>query len=314
MENQKPKIEFYRQRTFSEKLNATFDFIRENWKPLLKYTFYLIMPICLVQTFAMNTFISRYFDLVMSMSSGSSHFGNSTYGFVANYGILLFCVLIGSAVLSGLVYAMMQTYATRADRLQNLTLDDIKDRLIINAWKCLRISFFLIFIYILIIAFAGLLAALVSIYSLIVTIPILIIFILCLIPLMTLTPVYTFERDISFSDAVKKAWKLGTTTLGGMLGLIIVLYIIASVIQTVTMLPWYITILVGSMMSLMTESVINQSVIYKFALYILGLIQSYGAYVSSIIGVIGLAFQYFHAREKVEGVTIESKISNFNEL
>lgn len=314
MENQNPKIEFYRQRTFSEKLNATFDFIRENWKPLLKYTFYLIMPICLVQTFAMNAFISGYFDLVMSGSRGSSHFGNSMYGFVANYGVLLLCMLIGSALLSGLVYAMMQTYATRENRLQDIILNDFKERLIINAWKCLRISLFLIFIYFVIVAFAGILAVLVSTYSLILTIPLLIIFILCLIPLIMLIPVYVFERDISFPDAVRKAWKLGTTTLGGMLGLMIVLNIIASVIQTVTMLPWYITIVVGSMMSLTNESGMNQSVIYKFAIYVLGLLQSYGVYISSTIGVIGLAFQYFHAREKVEGVTIDSNISNFNQL
>ncbi|MDR1222826.1 MAG: hypothetical protein LBL07_08120 [Tannerella sp.] len=313
MENQKPKIEFYRQRTFSEKLNATFDFIRENWKPLLKYTFYLIMPVCLVQTFAMNAFISGYMDLVMSLNS-SSYFGNSMYSFAASYGVLLFCILIGSALLSGLVYAMMQTYATRENRLQNITLDDFKERLAGNAWKCLRIILFLIFIYLAIVAFAGLLAVLVSIYSLIITIPLLILFMICLIPLMMLLPVYVFERDIRFSDALRKAWKLGTATLGGMLGLMIVLYIIASVIQTVTMLPWYITIIVGSVMTLTSESGINQSVIYKFAIYILGLIQSYGVYVSSIIGIIGLAFQYFHAREKVEGVTIESNISNFNQL
>lgn len=317
MENQKPRIEFYRQRTFSEKLNATFDFIRENWKPLLKYTFYLIMPICLVQTFAMNAFIGGYLDLVMS-SNNSSYFSGSMYSFITNYGIMLFCVLVGSAILSGLVYAMMQTYATRENRLQNITLEDFKERLVGNTWKCLRIIFFLIAIYLVIIVFAGLLAGMASTYSLTLTlfimIPILLLCTICIIPLMMLIPVYVFEREISFSGAVKKGWKLGTSTLGGMLGLMFVLYIITSVIQTVTMLPWYLTIVVGSVMTLTSESGISQSVIYKFAIYILGLIQSYGVYVSSIIGIVGLAFQYFHAREKVEGVTIESNISNFNQL
>jgi hypothetical protein len=315
MENQKPRIEFYRQRTFSEKLNATFDFIRENWKPLLKYSFYLIMPVCLVQTFAMNSFVNGYANLVLSsMNSSSNYFGNSVYSFAASYGVLLFCLLIGSAILSGLVYAMMQTYATRENRLQDITIDDLKERLAGNAWKCLRISFFLIFVYLVIIAFAGLLAVLVSVYSLILTVPLFIVFVLCLIPLMMLIPAYIFEHGISFSGAVRKAWKLGTATLGGMIGLMIVLYIIASVIQTVTLMPWYITTVVGSVMTLTSESGISQSVIYKFALYILGLLQSYGAYVSSIIGITGLAFQYFHAREKVEGVTVDSNISNFNRL
>ena len=131
---------------------------------------------------------------------------------------------------------------------------------------------------------------------------------------MMIIPVYIFERDIRLTDAVRKAWKLGIATFWGMLGLMVVLYIISSVIQTITMLPWYITILVGTMLSLTSESMITQSVIYQFAIYILGLIQSFGMYVSMIIGIIGLAFQYFHAREKVEGITIESNITNFNEL
>lgn len=42
MEAQKPKIALYVQRSFGEKLTATFDFIKENWKPLMKFTTYLI--------------------------------------------------------------------------------------------------------------------------------------------------------------------------------------------------------------------------------------------------------------------------------
>lgn len=313
MEEQKPRIEFYRQRTFSEKMNAVFEFIRENWKPLLKYSFYLIMPICLVQTFAMNSFLNIYIDAIMT-SAGRNPFGGSMISFFTNYGVMLFCALIGSALMSGLVYAMMQTYATRENRLQDITLNDFKEPLVKNAWRCLRITFALLFVYIFIVFIMAILAITVSTISLVITVPLLIAFIVCLVPLMMLVPVYIFEHDINFLDAIKKAWKLGTATLGGMLGLMIVLYIIASVIQTVTMLPWYLTLIFGTIFSVSSDSMMTQSVIYKFAIYILGLIQSYGMYVSTIIGIIGLAFQYFHAREKVEGITIESNISNFNDL
>ncbi|MDR1380325.1 MAG: hypothetical protein LBJ47_02485 [Tannerella sp.] len=314
MENQQSKIEFYRQRTFSEKLNTTFSFIRENWKPLLKYTFYLIMPVCLVQTYAMNSAIGGYFGLLSSSMGGSGAFGSNAFGFLADYGVLLFCSLIGSAIISGMVYAMMQTYATRENGLQQVTLGDFRENLTVNAWKCLRISLFFILAYALIAVMAGILAALVSVVSLFFTIPLLILFALCLIPLMMLVPVYVFERDIRFSAAVRKAWKLGMETLGGLLGIVIVLSLISSVVQTVTMLPWYIVTVFGYVFSLTTESAMDQSAGYRFLLYILGLIQSYGAYAASTIGAIGLAFHYFHAREKVEGVTVESDISNFNRL
>ena len=38
MESQKPKIAMYVKRNFGEKLSASFDFIKENWKLMLKFT------------------------------------------------------------------------------------------------------------------------------------------------------------------------------------------------------------------------------------------------------------------------------------
>jgi hypothetical protein len=314
MEPLKPRIEFYRQRSFSEKLNVVFEFIRENWKPLLKYSFYLIMPVCLIQTFAMNSFFSSYLNVIMNISPGTSPFGNSMVSFLGNYGVLVFCIFFGTAILTGMIYALMQTYAVRENRLKDVTLDDFKDLLVKNAWKYLLLMFALIFVFILIAFLMGFLAAVTSPISLFITIPIFIVGLIFLIPLMLVVPTYIFERDITLPEAFQKAWKLGYTTISGMLGLMIVLYIISSVIQTVTMLPWYLMIMVGTVFSLTSESMMSQSVIYKFLLYIFGLIQSYGMYVASIIGIIGLAFQYFHAREKIEGVTIESNISNFYNL
>ena len=47
MESQKPKVAMYVKRSFGEKLNASFDFIKENWKLLLKFITYLLLPVSL---------------------------------------------------------------------------------------------------------------------------------------------------------------------------------------------------------------------------------------------------------------------------
>ena len=54
MESQKPKIALYVKRPFGDKLNATMDFIKENWKPMLKFCTYLILPLCLIQAISMK--------------------------------------------------------------------------------------------------------------------------------------------------------------------------------------------------------------------------------------------------------------------
>ena len=44
MESQKPKVAMYVKRSFGDKLNASFDFIKENWKILLKFTTFACKP------------------------------------------------------------------------------------------------------------------------------------------------------------------------------------------------------------------------------------------------------------------------------
>ena len=59
MESPAPKINFYRERTFGEKLNTTFDYLRHSWRPLLRYSLYFILPLCLVQAFFLNQLMSN---------------------------------------------------------------------------------------------------------------------------------------------------------------------------------------------------------------------------------------------------------------
>ena len=43
MISEKPLIKLYRTRTFGEKMSDTFDFVRENWRPMLKYFSYQLL-------------------------------------------------------------------------------------------------------------------------------------------------------------------------------------------------------------------------------------------------------------------------------
>ena len=313
MEHQKQRIEFYRQRTFTEKMNATFEFIRENWKPLLKYSFYLIMPVCLVQSLAMNAFFNSYNNIKDFTQESPIAANSDVYGFIANYGIWMLCMLIGMSIISGMIYAMMQTYSVRENKLENLQLDDFKNLLIRNTWKYIRIMLALIlysFVALMLIVMMMTPGASSTLITIVITIALL----ACLVPLLMMIPVYIFERDITFLNAIGKAWRFGSKTLGGLIGLVVVMNVIASVIRSVTMMPWYAGAAIGTFLSSSSNQHVTQSVAYKFGMYLLGLIQAYGMYVSMIIGVIAIAFHYFHAREKIEGVTIDSNISNFDEL
>ena len=313
-----PKIEFYRLRNFTDKLNATFQFIRENWKPLIKFTFYMLLPICLIQTLVMNSIVSTAFR----MGANDAYFNtfNSANFFFINYGLFIFCAMIGSILLAALVYALMQTYEQREYRLVNTQWSDFKEFIIKNAKRCIALIVFGIVTFLLLAIALGVVGSVLfsTTSSIVFTIFMIFVFlflimIIC-IPLSLVMPIYIFDTKISLGDTVAKAWKWGFNHFWSLLGFLIVISIISYVLQTVTMAPWYITLLVGNILSLNSDPSLTQSVFYKFAIYILGLIQSMGNYISMIILLIGLAFQYFHLREKFEGVTIESNITNFNEL
>jgi len=314
MEHSTPKIEFYRQRTFSEKMNVVFDFIRENWKPLLKYSFYLIIPVCLVESYAVNSMSGSLSQLLETSGNDPDIFGQSMVALLSGTGLVRLCNLIGSAIMSGLIYALMQTYAVRENRLQNVTINDFKGILIGNIGKYALIFFAIIIMIIFIILIIGFFAAIISSISYVLIVPIIIVAIICLLPLLLVIPAYIFERDITFTSAIAKAWKLGVATLGGLVGLMIVLSIISYVIGSIATIPWAVTVFLGEMFSRTSEVAMTQAPGYKFLLYLFGLIQAFGSYIASIIGILGLAFQYFHAREKVEGVTVESNIDNFGKL
>lgn len=69
MESQKPKIAMYVKRPFGEKLNASFDFLKENWKLLLKFTTYLLLPLCLIQALSLNGLMSGALSISAIASS-----------------------------------------------------------------------------------------------------------------------------------------------------------------------------------------------------------------------------------------------------
>lgn len=148
-------------------------------------------------------------------------------------------------------------------------------------------------------------------FTLILTFPLTIAF---SIPLALLGPIYLFE-DITLMGAFKKTFRLGFATWGGVLAITLIMGLVANVLQGITMMPWYIATVVKTVFA--TSDVGSETTVsagYSFMLYLLGIVQAFGAYLSMIFSLVGLAYQYGHASEVVDSVTIESDIDNFDKL
>ena len=312
MEYPHPKIKFYTTRTLSQKLTVTFEYLRENWKPLLIFSFYLILPVCLFQAFSMNAYMR--FAFTAGYESAAGNLSDPIFSFIWNIGMLFILLLLGNSVLYALVYSLMAEYEQRESRLMNIKLADFKASLIRNIWKILRVNLFIGGIATILCAIVILLAVSIT-ETLFLTIPVLAIGgVAVIVPLSLFIPVYLFE-DIPFFEALSKSFRYGFSAWGEIFVIVLVLGLMGNIISSVTMMPWYIVLVFGEIFSLVEpDSAINASIWYQFITYLLGIVQSYGMYVSYILGAVGIAFQYFHIREKKEGISFDASIQNFDRL
>lgn len=311
MESQKAKIVLYAKRTFGEKMNASFDFIKENWKPLFKFTTYLLLPLCLVQALSLNSLMGS----TMGLSSGvqtdvSNPFAAFGAMFWINYGLTILCYMIGMILLTALVYTLMKSYNEREERLEGITLSALRSLLMKNVGRMLKLTLFIFILYLVVVAIMGGLAAITP-YSLIITLPLLF---ACAIPMGLFAAVYLFE-NVSLVVAFQKMLRLGFATWGGVFLIMLIMSFIGGILQGITMLPWYVATIVKYFFA-MSEGgdVVTVSPFYSFFLYLLGILQAFGAYLSMIFSLIGLAYQYGHASEVVDSVSVEEDIDNFDTL
>ncbi len=199
MESQKPKIAMYVKRPFGEKLNASFDFIKENWKQLFKYSTYLLLPICLLQAANFSGLMGGMTDLTAMQASGSA--GDNPFAllgptFVLNYAGVIFFSCLGALLLTSLIYGMVRLYNEREERLNGIVFSDIKPLLLHNVKRLFLMGVAIGFLFLLVIIIMVLLAVLTP-FTLLLTFPLLFAF---MIPMALMAPVYLFE-DISLMEA-----------------------------------------------------------------------------------------------------------------
>lgn len=222
--------------------------------------------------------------------------------------------MIGNMILSSFIYGLMHVYDHRTERLTELTFGEFKGTFLRFLGKCFRLVLFYSAIMILVGGLIGGLAAW-SPWTLVVTLLLFAVGILIVMsPIMLFTPMYLFE-DRPFFETLQRAFRYGMSFWFEIFGILFIFGLIGGIISTLTNLPWYMVFVVSQLFTLTSpDSGIDQSLWYQLLVYVLGIIQSYGYYIAQIVGMIGLAFEYFHIREKREGVTVETEISNFANL
>lgn len=324
MQIEKPKVELYRIRTFTDKLTDTFNFLRENWRPMLKYFMYMMLPVSIILALPFNHFFEGYMKLVTTMEKGLS-FSNTElwlYGLSAIVSILGF--IFAALLLESFVYAMIRVYDRRPQRLKDLFYADFRDDLFFCMKRGVIMSLVglaiiiiiaIIGVVLMVLAFAisfqfGTAMALVGIFLLYVVL------IVLGLPMYMVAPIYMLEDEISVFGAYKKGLRLGFATWGGIFAVMFIIGILSSVLQTFTMMPWYLLSMLKMIFTLSNDldKPFFHSFIYSFVQYLTCILMCLGYMLSMIFSLVGITIQYGHASEKIDGAGVSKRIDKFDEF
>lgn len=303
---ERPKIPLYKIRSFGDKFSDTFEFIKENRRVWFKGNVYLLLPLCLLQSFCTNIIFSE----VLDVSDGVSDVAMIKVG--VSYIFLFLFYMLGTMVLSSFIYAMMKYYNESPKRLRDVTLKDLKP-LIMKLGKRTFLMGLLLVVIISIIFF--MMALFIYVSELIVFFfPLFLMGIAMIVPLSLVYPVYCFEDGQNVFSAVKRGVSLGMRSFWGILGFVIILSFLTNTLQSIFMIPWYIMALIKGVFGTSNSGVaFTDSAIYNFVLYLFGVLQGFGMYLSTSLMLVALGFQYGSIAEEVDGFSVEEDIEHFEE-
>lgn len=113
-------IVLFQQRDFGEKINATFQYIAQNFRSLGLSLLYIVGPVALVAGIASGLMQSRIFDLIKDAGSDADSmnpFQVFQTIFSPSFGITTLFSLLAILVVSLVTYAHMKVYARKTDQV-----------------------------------------------------------------------------------------------------------------------------------------------------------------------------------------------------
>jgi len=296
-------IEFYKNRSLGERFSAAAEFLRQNWKVLYKIILIPAIPLAIVMGYFQQTFVSGYTAILQRVIADKDITAFNDMFSSAGTWIYYIVYLVFVVSLSAMAAAVMSRYQAGA-LSKDTSLKDLGSQILSNMGKLFLIGLCVIVIAVLALIIIGILIGVLAS-----SIPggvVLAVFIafaafFAIIPPLYLVRFPALFQNASVGTSIKKGFILGFKNWGSTFAMIIVLGVATVVISFVFGLPY----------TIWTLTHLGQS---DAVSYILGGISSLSeAFVTPLVFVF-LAFQYFSIAEKEEGISLQSKVEEFDNL
>ena len=299
------RIEFYKNRSIGERFSVAIDFLKQNWKVLYKNILWGALPLALMMGYLLarqQTFVSPALGF--------------SYNLIGMFVNLLLIYLIGFINMI-YMYSMTCAILLHYDRNQlteSTGWNDLKIPFFQFAGKTFLITLIVILPLIAIIAlFTGIFVSFFSAFSpsggavvgvmLLIGFAILLLFgvLIAIAPSFTILYFPAFFSGKSVWKSIKTAFVLGFKNWASLFVAIILTVLVFMIVYLVFSVPFEVlSLIMRGRVGIIT--------------YILGIFSAVGSLLTYPIMVLIFAFQYFSIVEKEEGVSLQSQLSDFENL
>lgn len=308
------RINLYASRSIGETLSATFDFVTQNFVPLIKFLSAFLLPVSALMGLSYQSLLSS-FAHIEDYDDETELILSAVTGYIP---VFVLC-LIGALLTVAVTYTLMQKYQQRDNLLKGLTLSEIKPLLKHNLWRLLKMLLLLTLIGM--VAFV----ALVLVATMIMAIGgkfeafLFLLYMAMLaiaLPLGLALPLCVFEPELGLFSCVKKALRLGFKTWGTMFVVMLVITMLVQIISIILIIPFMFTTVASMFFEIDSSQYASlaytSSAWFSVLTFASSLLFCFGLLLMSALSFVAFAFCYGRAADKVEGVSVKNAVQNFD--
>lgn len=308
------RINLYASRSIGETLSATFDFVAQNFVPLIKFLSAFLLPVSALMGLSYQSLVSSFAHI----EDYDDETGLILSAVTSYIPVFVLC-LIGALLTVAVTYTLMQKYQQRDNLLKGITLNEIKPLLKHNLWRLLKMLLLLTLIGM--VAFVALVLVAAMIMSIggkfeIFLFLLYMAMLAIALPLGLVLPMCVFEPELSLFSCVKKAVRLGFKTWGTLFVVMLVITMLVQIISIILIIPFMFTT-VSSMFFEIDSSqyaslAYTSSAWFSVLTFASSLLFCFGLLLMSALSFVAFAFCYGRAADKVEGVSVKNAVQNFD--
>lgn len=308
------RINLYASRSIGETLSATFDFVTQNFVPLIKFLSAFLLPVSALMGLSYQSMFSSFAN-IDNLNDETEQILSVVMSYLP---VLLLC-LIGALLTVAVTYTLMQKYQQRDNLLKGVTLSEIKPLLKHNLWRVFKMLLLLtllgIVAFVVLVLVATMIMSIGSKFEAFLFLLYMAMLAIAL-PLGLVLPLCVFEPELGLFSCVKKALRLGFKTWGTLFVVMLVITMLVQIVSFILMIPFLFTTMTTMFFEIDSSQYASlaytSSAWFSVLTFASSLLFCFGLLLMSALSFVAFAFCYGRAADKVEGVSVKNAVQNFD--